>query len=340
MIPFIFLNDHEIFCVNNNNTELLLDLATVPEIAQDVPHLVDIAIGEDSDLYVFSSKTIYLYNLISKTTNVVYSLPHTPESGYIRHGLLRDYNRLYFSLKKKNEIIIYRISSQSEAVPYHTLRCKDLLLPPVPGNGCEYPDGYEVIFNIEPSEFAFDDRDNLYVSNGYGYWRLAQAGPDNVKGVPQRIHLNYKQICRCLVCWDSNTLFSISKSESHSAQGPEFPFVVMRRIDLLPPSVTDEVVFSGKDFHMFDDQVKGFKLIPGNSLSNYLSRNDIRWVQKSLNIVFPPTPPLEIDGILGIKTRAAIKAFQEYYQPAYGVDGIPGPLTRAKLIQVLNAHFA
>lgn len=39
-----------------------------------------------------------------------------------------------------------------------------------------------------------------------------------------------------------------------------------------------------------------------------------------------------VDGIMGPKTRGAVKAFQKAYPPL-GVDGIPGPRTQARLVQ-------
>lgn len=56
-------------------------------------------------------------------------------------------------------------------------------------------------------------------------------------------------------------------------------------------------------------------------------------VQRSLNTL-GWQPPLKVDGIIGPKTRAAVRAFQSSQHLV--VDGIPGPATRAALSSALT----
>jgi hypothetical protein len=66
---------------------------------------------------------------------------------------------------------------------------------------------------------------------------------------------------------------------------------------------------------------------------NYLKRgsrgSEVRTLQESLNENLFPNPHLNVDGIFGPKTEAAVIAFQK--QAVIQVDGIVGPQTRAAL---------
>lgn len=59
----------------------------------------------------------------------------------------------------------------------------------------------------------------------------------------------------------------------------------------------------------------------------------VRWLQDSLNKILQIQ--LRVDGIIGEKTRKAIKAFQQKY--GMQVDGVAGPITKAKIREILEA---
>lgn len=59
---------------------------------------------------------------------------------------------------------------------------------------------------------------------------------------------------------------------------------------------------------------------------------EIRWLQASLNQILGLH--LAVDGIFGDKTRAAVAQFQT--EQGLQVDGIPGPITRARLQEILQ----
>jgi murein L,D-transpeptidase YcbB/YkuD len=58
----------------------------------------------------------------------------------------------------------------------------------------------------------------------------------------------------------------------------------------------------------------------------------MKWVQEALNKVMGTR--LVIDGVFGAKTKAVVMRFQKKY--GLQVDGIPGPMTKAKLKEVLE----
>ena len=60
-------------------------------------------------------------------------------------------------------------------------------------------------------------------------------------------------------------------------------------------------------------------------------REDLRWVQRSLNKIMETA--LEADGSYGSNTRTAVRAFQERY--GLDVDGKAGSQTKAKIRQLL-----
>lgn len=57
------------------------------------------------------------------------------------------------------------------------------------------------------------------------------------------------------------------------------------------------------------------------------STTDVAWVQRSLNQVMGSR--LDVDGVMGPYTRAAVVAFQQ--RKGLAADGIPGPITKAAL---------
>ena len=58
-----------------------------------------------------------------------------------------------------------------------------------------------------------------------------------------------------------------------------------------------------------------------------MTERGVRWIQKLLNRVIDAG--LDVDGIMGPKTKAAVKAFQQKH--GLVADGVVGPKTRAKL---------
>jgi len=62
------------------------------------------------------------------------------------------------------------------------------------------------------------------------------------------------------------------------------------------------------------------------------STTDVAWVQRSLNRVMGSK--LDVDGVMGPYTRAAVVAFQQRKRLA--ADGIPGPITKAALQAALG----
>lgn len=64
---------------------------------------------------------------------------------------------------------------------------------------------------------------------------------------------------------------------------------------------------------------------------------DVTWVQQSLNHLLHPDVKLKVDGIMGERTREAIKIFQG--RSELTVDGWLGPLTMAALdADIRSAH--
>ena len=70
-------------------------------------------------------------------------------------------------------------------------------------------------------------------------------------------------------------------------------------------------------------------------------RDTMKWVQSSLlDLRFVPGP---IDGIFGPKTKRAVRLFQGHWNDTHkddpiAVDGIPGPITRKRIQQALEAR--
>lgn len=58
-----------------------------------------------------------------------------------------------------------------------------------------------------------------------------------------------------------------------------------------------------------------------------------KWVQGALNVVLEPTPGLEVDGIYGPKTRAAVELLQQ--KNGLTVDGWAGNITQALISGLL-----
>jgi peptidoglycan hydrolase-like protein with peptidoglycan-binding domain len=62
--------------------------------------------------------------------------------------------------------------------------------------------------------------------------------------------------------------------------------------------------------------------------------NVTKWLQDSLNKLVKPSPNLDVDGIYGPKTVAAVEAFQK--KLGLQVDGLAGQLTHAAIIAELG----
>lgn len=63
--------------------------------------------------------------------------------------------------------------------------------------------------------------------------------------------------------------------------------------------------------------------------------NTTKWLQKSLNTMLSPSPNLEVDGIYGAKTQAAVVALQT--KLGLTPDGIAGKITQAAINAVVGA---
>ena len=307
-------------------------MGTLPGRPVPVQGVVDLAMRRDGRLYIICQWQIFL---LSPTQNKI-KLLYSSTNKILRRGVARQEGArdvLYFVRYKyypDHEIMI--LYNDEETIPYYTLRREDLKVP----DPCD-PDCPEVPSFLSPSYCAFDDEKNLYVSNGHqrpcGFYRLSGAGGSGVTGVPQRIHLSEAHSCYDLQCRDANTLYYLSGKNTDS------PHVQIRRIDMLPLPLTDEVAYSGAHDANFNRDVRAISLTHKLALSEYFAQADVRWVQKSLNIIFPPTPLIPIDGKLNAETRSAVKSFQTYWMPNAPADGLPGPETRAKIIQILRSHF-
>lgn len=339
MVPFIYLRQGKLYRVEDNVTKLVVDFAKwngapLPEgFNASVFFFNDLALKKDGRIYITSTKYIFLYDPGHKTVTKLFSLPLDNVSGYITSCSVRQLGgaeHLYFLRYKDYELNLFRLVNDTEVVFYGAVPHEDLLVPDV---WCT-PGGTDVPHIVLGSNFAFGKEDsNLYVSTvnqaPSGFFLYSNADLSSFSGKPTRIHLNLEDPCLKLHCRDSNTLYYLSKSNS---------LRVIRRIDLLPSPVSDEVVYGGDAFPDFDDRVSSVSFDPNLALKHYYSAQEIRWVQRSLNIVFSPTPLLQVDGKLGSKTKAAVLSFQKYF--LLQVDGKPGPQTRAKLLQVLRAHFS
>jgi peptidoglycan hydrolase-like protein with peptidoglycan-binding domain len=66
--------------------------------------------------------------------------------------------------------------------------------------------------------------------------------------------------------------------------------------------------------------------------------NTTKWLQGVLNTVVKPSPNLEVDGIYGRRTAAAVTAFQQ--QAGLKVDGFAGAVTQAALQVLLGKQSA
>jgi hypothetical protein len=62
-------------------------------------------------------------------------------------------------------------------------------------------------------------------------------------------------------------------------------------------------------------------------------KKEVRWIQESLNKILKTR--LVADGIYGDKTKEAVRKFQQKFAPQ--VDGIAGPITCAKMKELLEA---
>lgn len=80
------------------------------------------------------------------------------------------------------------------------------------------------------------------------------------------------------------------------------------------------------------DAIGGHVSPPGAPTFNLQTNAGIQQALNSLHVV---TPPLVVDGRMGPKTKAAVRAFQQAHTLA--VDGIVGPQTRAALSAALAA---
>lgn len=63
--------------------------------------------------------------------------------------------------------------------------------------------------------------------------------------------------------------------------------------------------------------------------------NTTKWLQKSLNSMLTPSPALDVDGIYGAKTQAAVVALQT--KLGLLPDGIAGKITQAAITTALQA---
>lgn len=63
--------------------------------------------------------------------------------------------------------------------------------------------------------------------------------------------------------------------------------------------------------------------------------NTTKWLQKSLNSMLTPSPELDVDGIYGAKTQAAMVALQT--KLGLLPDGIAGKITQAAITTALQA---
>jgi murein L,D-transpeptidase YcbB/YkuD len=65
--------------------------------------------------------------------------------------------------------------------------------------------------------------------------------------------------------------------------------------------------------------------------------NVTKWVQGALNNLVTPSPALEVDGIYGPKTKAAVEKFQT--DQKLTPDGWAGTITRAAIDAILSAKL-
>jgi len=332
MITFVYYKSPNIYLVRQKKVEPLCDLGALPGRPVPTHSVEDLAMRRDGRLYILCKWQIFL---LSPTQNQI-KLLHCSKNKILRRCTVRREGTrdiLYFirdqSYSETEIVVLY---NDEEAIPYHTLHRDDLEVP----NPCD-PGGPELPSFLSPCYFAFDDENNLYLSNGpqkpCGFYKLSGAKESGVTGIPQRIHLSQDRSCYDLECRDANTLYYLSGKNTSS------PHVEIRRIDMLPLPLTDEVAYSGAHDANINRGVKGISLTHKLALSEYFSQADIRWVQKSLNIIFPTTPLVPIDGKLSAETRNAVKSFQAYWMPNAPADGLPGSETRAKIIQILRSHF-
>jgi hypothetical protein len=182
---------------------------------------------------------------------------------------------------------------------------------------------------INADIFAFDQNENLFVSNGNhdpcGYYRYRGAGDNAVTGSIERIHVS-QHSCWDLACGDSNTLYSLTGLEDSG------PYAEIVRIDLLPAPPHEEVVFSQSTNPAFNKRLQGFSLIPPDSGLPPTSPGELKWLQRALNSVLDLN--LVVDGIFGSATRNSLKGFQQ--QNELVADGVYGIKTKAKLIEILQ----
>ena len=71
---------------------------------------------------------------------------------------------------------------------------------------------------------------------------------------------------------------------------------------------------------------------PGTPIGRGDRGQDVRFIQSVLNTIgeaIPEIPQLDVDGVFGARTEAAVRAFQSYF--GLKADGVVGPLTWAKL---------
>ncbi|MCP4399234.1 MAG: hypothetical protein GY801_18270 [bacterium] len=85
-------------------------------------------------------------------------------------------------------------------------------------------------------------------------------------------------------------------------------------------------------FYGYSQQALSMPLIQSGSEGSYVAL-----LQRKLNTAGVVQPPLEVDGLFGLKTRAAVQAFQTAH--SLGSDGIVGPLTWAELKNVEPQAF-
>jgi len=73
----------------------------------------------------------------------------------------------------------------------------------------------------------------------------------------------------------------------------------------------------------------------GAAAQMMFDRDGTLWMQAALNRLYPNDPPLEVDGVYGVLTKAAVEKFQAAHPPLE-VDGWCGPAT----FEVLKKEFA
>ena len=115
------------------------------------------------------------------------------------------------------------------------------------------------------------------------------------------------------------------------------PFVVgfQRYYGLEPTGEIDEATWNAIVKVYYDipgDRTPSLIEYPGKPIGRGDRGQDVRFIQSVLNTIgeaIPEIPQLDVDGVFGARTEAAVRAFQSYF--GLKADGVVGPLTWAKL---------